>query len=51
MFPIRSKLISIHALREEGDLDCDLEDLIVRISIHALREEGDTILKSPLNLL
>ena len=34
-------LISIHALREEGDrgLPCELPP--VGISIHALREEGD----------
>ena len=36
------ELISIHALREEGDAQ-PLVDLAgdVRISIHALREEGD----------
>ena len=37
-------LISIHALREEGDLrgvDLDLDALV--ISIHALREEGDAM--------
>ena len=35
-------LISIHALREEGDLDIDTyEGLTWEISIHALREEGD----------
>ena len=36
------KLISIHALREEGDASCSstaVPDLT--ISIHALREEGD----------
>ena len=34
--------ISIHALREEGDLEADLKkDLAEEISIHALREEGD----------
>ena len=34
--------ISIHALREEGDLDSDPpEPRPVGISIHALREEGD----------
>ena len=34
--------ISIHALREEGDLPRDaLAALVVTISIHALREEGD----------
>ena len=35
-------IISIHALREEGDLSGQSGDLILRISIHALREEGDT---------
>ena len=35
-------LISIHALREEGDLDrADRVQLHQEISIHALREEGD----------
>ena len=35
--------ISIHALREEGDLILGVHTLIVlRISIHALREEGDS---------
>ena len=34
--------ISIHALREEGDLLCDgRADRCAEISIHALREEGD----------
>ena len=34
--------ISIHALREEGDLMfLDEFDHIIKISIHALREEGD----------
>ena len=34
--------ISIHALREEGDLEPEtLSFLSVVISIHALREEGD----------
>ena len=34
--------ISIHALREEGDLALVLElRPVVLISIHALREEGD----------
>ena len=34
--------ISIHALREEGDLALQGGDLIIgQISIHALREEGD----------
>ena len=33
--------ISIHALREEGDLPGRAYGLIYNISIHALREEGD----------
>ena len=38
------KLISIHALREEGDCLCLTSDVLPpRISIHALREEGDLI--------
>ena len=37
-----SDIISIHALREEGDLRYDLAGVVPRpISIHALREEGD----------
>ena len=36
------KYISIHALREEGDLlDQFLDSIHISISIHALREEGD----------
>ena len=35
------RAISIHALREEGDL-AELQNIMMRaISIHALREEGD----------
>ena len=33
--------ISIHALREEGDLPVLILEVILNISIHALREEGD----------
>ena len=33
--------ISIHALREEGDLALALGRRLAQISIHALREEGD----------
>ena len=33
--------ISIHALREEGDVLPDALRLLRPISIHALREEGD----------
>ncbi len=35
-------LISIHALREEGDLFTPAKPPAIAISIHALREEGDT---------
>ena len=34
-------MISIHALREEGDRHCPRPRLVEVISIHALREEGD----------
>ena len=34
-------MISIHALREEGDLFSQQGFAVVGISIHALREEGD----------
>ncbi len=34
-------MISIHALREEGDLAPFLKNNAQLISIHALREEGD----------
>ena len=34
-------IISIHALREEGDLVAVGDILALDISIHALREEGD----------
>ena len=38
-----SQQISIHALREEGDVNpTNLAAFADRISIHALREEGDT---------
>ena len=38
----KMKYISIHALREEGDLlDQFLDSIHISISIHALREEGD----------
>ena len=37
------RTISIHALREEGDLNAVNVGIgIAYISIHALREEGDT---------
>ena len=43
----RTSHISIHALREEGDLleQTDIGSWIM-ISIHALREEGDCVLTS-----
>ena len=34
--------ISIHALREEGDLNVQVNSIFKIISIHALREEGDS---------
>ena len=38
----QSIVISIHALREEGDCSADcLRPVLLQISIHALREEGD----------
>ena len=37
-----AQLISIHALREEGDAETRTLPRLFRISIHALREEGDT---------
>mgnify|MGYP000940370220 CR=1 FL=1 len=39
--------ISIHALREEGDLWMICFCWSMEISIHALREEGDPIWRSP----
>ena len=35
-------MISIHALREEGDLYIPYYNAAGEISIHALREEGDS---------
>ena len=35
------RLISIHALREEGDISIASSTRTILISIHALREEGD----------
>ena len=44
IFCNHSLLISIHALREEGDTEnADEEDKEEFISIHALREEGDSM--------
>ena len=45
----RNRIISIHALREEGDRYGRPESGIRRISIHALREEGDTIPQIEIN--
>ena len=42
----RCWIISIHALRVEGDIRYAGIDYGVRISIHALRVEGDTLYKS-----
>ena len=39
--PCFRAVISIHALREEGDLSAWLPERTAGISIHALREEGD----------
>ena len=36
-----TRKISIHALREEGDLGLESDKAVIDISIHALREEGD----------
>ena len=37
-------IISIHALREEGDVNrITINNRIISISIHALREEGDVL--------
>mgnify|MGYP000368931691 CR=1 FL=1 len=35
------RMISIHALREEGDVPQQRLGPVQQISIHALREEGD----------
>ena len=42
-------MISIHALREEGDRDPMIKNLYLGISIHALREEGDRWLQQAYN--
>ena len=36
-----SSRISIHALRVEGDVGCEIQGFLPQISIHALRVEGD----------
>ena len=38
----KTEMISIHALREEGDIAEELPLQFFPISIHALREEGDS---------
>ena len=38
----KTAVISIHALREEGDLFDSMTRSFTSISIHALREEGDS---------
>ena len=43
---ISSGAISIHALREEGDVEIIIPQSVQKISIHALREEGDVRLKN-----
>ena len=42
-----SRVISIHALREEGDLIAPTKIDLQAISIHALREEGDLRTDAP----
>ena len=44
-------MISIHALREEGDLYIPYYNAAGEISIHALREEGDGLLIAPTRCL
>ncbi len=44
--PSDCQAISIHALREESDLDGVVKDYAVKISIHALREESDVMLET-----
>ena len=44
--------ISIHALREEGDIDQQAEiDSYLEISIHALREEGDVLIVIAIDII
>ena len=42
-FNLQSRIISIHALREEGDARQRTGGILLGISIHALREEGDGV--------
>ena len=49
---VAAHVISIHALREEGDADKPADSRRIRISIHALREEGDAgALRNPAGLV
>ena len=41
LIKVKDVKISIHALREEGDLRMSIALQHIFISIHALREEGD----------
>ena len=51
MFEFSGLPISIHALREEGDLSRPFIPVtVLRISIHALREEGDSAGSFPLSV-
>ncbi len=43
----QQSFISIHALREEGDMERPSGSYLQRISIHALREEGDSASRIP----
>ena len=43
MYEPEKNTISIHALREEGDLRMAIALQHIFISIHALREEGDLL--------
>ena len=47
---LTGNIISIHALREEGDLLVVSSHDTKKISIHALREEGDPMAKSRTNM-
>ena len=40
-YPVPARVISTHALREEGDTVEPDEGMRLAISTHALREEGD----------
>ena len=51
IFSLQKIKISIHALREEGDLPFRAYAKIWNISIHALREEGDLLWEHFENLM